>query len=263
MNKIHNIHTDVQLASILKDILIPYLGDKAILNEYGDLLDRIGELNNRVNKMSLILSNLHKTKYFKTNTHKKIYWKIPKDGNVSKELHVFLQYDFRDNVSSESKAGVIELYFSSAFIEGRSKDGVLNSGANKDFISHLGGLNISLHRDAGTSTNYIGIELDRAGVTFAIVASSMYAWSFSENVKYEILDNIPQSAVAVYSRKMSGEMETLRQEIPDIDKLVRSNDIRWLVPITPEGYELLSSDEKTRPDVEYLVEEEFRPDEDE
>lgn len=256
MNRVFKGLTSDQVASILKDILIPYMGDKYIDNVHGELTDRVNEANNKLNKIANTLNSMQKTKYINTQ-YKTLYWKVPNTGPSNKELQIFLQYKFNDTVASSTNVGIIELYIGNEYMNNVSSS-VLNSGSNLDFIAHLGAIRIKLLQDSALN-KYIAIDIDPAKKVPTSTLTNVIAWSYSENHLYEIQETAPSGATELSTLSINGEIASTKREITDIDKLVRSNDIRWLVPITPEEYARLAAQEKLRPDTEYLVQEELLP----
>ena len=241
-----------ELISLLKEIQIP-IHDK--LNPLGDdsfMVTEIDNINNDIKNIKNLLSSLNKHKYYTNPTYKVIYVKIPRSP---KEVDLKLIYTFKDKREpSKTITSVTALYIARPFIDTVSNSGVLNMGTNREGISYLSSMNVSIVKDT-LNNHYIKVEIGEnrnKDITFA----TMYAALFSESHDYEILDETIMGAViltTVTTISLSLEAPTLQPIIEDADKLVRSNDYKWIKSLTEDEFQTLKRAEQLKEDYLYTT----------
>ena len=84
----------------------------------------------------------------------------------------------------------------------------------------------------------------------------MYASLFSESYDYQILDDTSIGAVTltnVVTTDTNLEAPTLKPDIEDADKLVRSNDYKWIKALTEDEFQKMRRDETLKEDYLYTT----------
>ena len=240
------------LIALLKEIQIPIHKNFTPLGDDSSILGDLDSINYAISNMSNTLTRLNKHKYYTNTTYKVIYIKIPQSP---KEIDLKLTYTFRDSkIPTKLITSVSAFYIARPFIDGNSDTGVLNMGTTKEGISYLSSVKFSKVRD-NLNNSYIKVEIGpnkSTGITFA----DMYASLFSESYDYQILDDTSIGAVTltnVVSTDTNLEAPTLKPDIEDADKLVRSNDYKWIKALTEYEFQKMRRDETLKEDYLYTT----------
>ena len=246
-----------ELMSIIKELSMQTEVKLHPLTSASNIIDDISLITTNLNSVMKRLTNLEKTKYY-SGSYETFYFKVPKSVEKPKELELRISYSFKDTSKpTENLTSVSAFYISRSFIDGNSNTGVLNMGTNKTGISYLHSVVFELVKDTVNNEYYIKMKVG-AKKSPDINLLSMSIWFYSENVDWEMypesrLTSILPNITTQITKESELETETLRKEVPDIDKLVRSDDYSFIKSLTQGQFETMKQNETLQEGVLYTT----------
>ena len=245
-----------ELIGILKEVLMQSEIKLHPSTDMSTIMDGINSINTTLKSIKSRLSNLETTKYYSGN-YDTFYFKVP-TSTLPKELEIRVSYNFKDNSKpSEKLTSVSAFYISKSFIDGNSSTGVLNLGTNKVGISYLGSIVFELVKDTSNNHYYIKMSIGNRKST-GITIETMNVWSYSQNPDWVLypesqLTSILPNLTTQVKKEAELESDTLRREVPDMDKLVRSDDYSFIKSLTQAQFDTMKQNETLQEGVLYTT----------
>ena len=130
-------------------------------------------------------------------------------------------------------------------------------GTNKTGISYLHSVVFELVKDSVNNEYYIKMKVG-SKKSPGINLLSMSIWFYSENVDWEMypesrLTSVLPNIATQITKESELETETLRKEVPNIDKLVRSDDYSFIKSLTQGQFETMKQNETLQEGVLYTT----------
>lgn len=246
-----------ELISILKEM---FIGTEVKLHPESDassVMDSINALNSDIDALELRLNTLERTNYY-TGRYEAMYFKIPKPFAMPKELEIRATYYLTDTTKpSQQLAAVSAFYISKPFIDRVTDTGILNLATNKTGISYLSSIKFTVLKNRTNQDYYIKMEIGARKAPNTTLGN-MCIFTYSMSQLWEIKPESQMGGVlsqldVQISRDTELEAETLRREVRDIDKLVRSDDYSFIKSLTQAQFETMKQNETLQEGVLYTT----------
>ena len=251
-----------ELIGIIKEIISPVEIKLHPTTDMSSIIDDINKINSTLDYLRSSLSGLYTSKYYSGN-YEAVYFKVPPTSNpqLSTELEIRATYNIQDNTNpSQGLTSVSAFYISKPFIIGQGPTGILNLGTNRTGISYLNSMMFELVKDRRNNTRYVKMYVGNKKAPNSTLRN-MYIWFRSDNTDWIMYpeSRLPGGTttlgnlVAETTRETQLESETLRREVPDMDKLVRSDDYSFIKSLTQAQFETMKQNETLREGILYTT----------
>lgn len=249
-----------ELIGIIKEIISPVEIKLHPTTDMSSIIDDINKINSSLDSIRSSLSGLYTSKYYSGN-YEAVYFKVPPTQNpqLSTELEIRVSYDIQDTTNpSQNLTSVSAFYISKPFIVGQGPIGILNLGTNRTGISYLNSIMFELVKDRRDDTHYVKMYVGNKKAPNSTLRN-MYIWFRSDNTDWIMYPEsrlpgvVLRSLVTETTRETELESETLRREVPDMDKLVRSDDYSFIKSLTQLQFETMKQNETLKEGVLYTT----------
>lgn len=249
-----------ELIGIIKEIMSEVEVKLHPTTDMSLITDDINKINSTLDSLKSSLSGLYKTKYY-TGNYEAVYFKVPPLTNLqlSSELEIRATYNIQDNTKpSEGLTSVSAFYVSKPFISGQGPTGILNLGTNRTGISYLNSVMFELVKDRRDNTYYVKMYIGSKKAPNTTLRN-MFIWCNSDNTEWimypesRLPGGVLGNLVSQVTREAELENETLRREVQDIDKLVRSDDYSFIKSLTQAQFENMKQNETLQEGVLYTT----------